>query len=484
MLVKQLRFNNIEISSNLLSFKGFVVSKNNVILSPAFTVSKGLAPSKGSLDGIIIVDGVDYSTLTNIEYSLSSLKNLEIIIDFATEIDIDSIRCVCGSLKQNHFRKIAIDTKSSSGNWVRFNDSIFIPDFKANDVSVKTGSIPFVIASVAIDPFFKDQLIPMNANTLAYNYIARARQPIKTGKYFVEVSVLDFINSDGSRWNCPIGIMETTSILNQFADTGRYCYQVGANTGGFLLEKITNGSYSVLQTVGTGQANNVQWPEMTAGLFIDLDNNKIKIVFNGMFHTNWFDITKSNANASFYPYIQFRNLGANFKHRINSIPLYQYTDLTSEYNTDLFLSKKGWIRYDAISTRKTGLRLLANDNTLIKRKGDRPTDYKTVTAYGKYRLSDSTETGAGYGYFKNSVFIDYPPKEPTSKRVVLYSIVDGKVMQQVWSDSLSGQYEFKFIAMRKPYLIFTYDSDEDYNAVMMGPVYPTLMPQFEGIVKP
>lgn len=58
------------------------------------------------------------------------------------------------------------------------------------------------------------------------------------------------------------------------------------------------------------------------------------------------------------------------------------------------------------------------------------------------------------------------------------------VNYHIWSDSLSGQYEFKFIAMRKPYLIFTYDSDEDYNAVMMGPVYPTLMPQFEGIVKP
>ena len=52
------------------------------------------------------------------------------------------------------------------------------------------------------------------------------------------------------------------------------------------------------------------------------------------------------------------------------------------------------------------------------------------------------------------------------------------------SDPLSGQYEFKFVALRKPYLIFTYDSDEDFNAVILGPVYPTLMPQFEGIVKP
>jgi hypothetical protein len=30
----------------------------------------------------------------------------------------------------------------------------------------------------------------------------------------------------------------------------------------------------------------------------------------------------------------------------------------------------------------------------------------------------------------------------------------------------------------------TVDSDEDYNAVILGPVYPALMPQFEGIVKP
>ena len=64
------------------------------------------------------------------------------------------------------------------------------------------------------------------------------------------------------------------------------------------------------------------------------------------------------------------------------------------------------------------------------------------------------------------------------------NLVDGKAIQQVWSDSLTGQYEFKFIALRKPYLIFTYDSDEDYNAVILRPVNPTLMPQFEGSVKP
>ena len=130
------------------------------------------------------------------------------------------------------------------------------------------------------------------------------------------------------------------------------------------------------------------------------------------------------------------------------------------------------------------MKLQANDNSLIKRRGNNVLDYKAVSSYAKYRLTDVTDTGNGYGYFKNSVFVDYPPKEPTSKRVVLFSIIDGKALQQVWSDPLTGQYEFKFIALRKPYLIFTYDSDENYNAVIMGPVYPTLMPQFEGIVKP
>ena len=483
MLVKQIRFTNIEIASELLSFKGFVVEKNNTILDTTYTILKGPIPSNGSLNGLIINSSVDYSTIVNIEYPLSVVRTLEIIVSFQTEIDIDSIRCVCGPFKENHFKKLVIDTKASSGDWVRFNDANYIPDFVANDLSSKTGFTPVLISSSNIDNFFKDEHRSTN-NTTSFTYIGRNKTPIKTGKYFVEVSVRDFVNSDGSRWNCPIGLIETTSNLNQFADTGRYCYQIGTNTNGFLLEKITNGSYSLLQTVGTGSPNNAIWPELTAGLFIDLDNNKIKVVFNGVFQTDWFDITKSNANASFYLFIQYRNIGGSFSYKVNTVPLYSYSDLTPEYKTDLFNSRKGWIRHETVGYKRNGLKLQVNDNTLIKRRGNNDMDYKTVSSYAKYRLTDITDTGNGYGYFKNSVFIDYPPKEPTSKRVVLFSIIDGKAIQQVWSDPLSGQYEFKFIALRKPYLIFTYDSDEDYNAVILGPVYPTLMPQFEGIVKP
>ena len=483
MLVKQIRFTNIEIATELLSFKGFVVEKNNTILDTTYTILKGPSPSMGSLDGLIINSSVNYSTIVNIEYPLSVVRTLEIIVSFQTEIDIDSIRCVCGPFKENHFKKIVIDTKASSGDWVRFNDANYIPDFVANDLSSKTGFTPVLISSSNIDNFFKDEHRSTN-NTTSFTYIGRNKTPIKTGKYFVEVSVRDFVNSDGSRWNCPIGLIETTSNLNQFADTGRYCYQIGANTNGFLLEKITNGSYSVLQTTGTGLSNNAIWPELTAGLFIDLDNNKIKVVFNGVFQTGWFDITKSNANASFYLFIQYRNLGGSFRYKVNTVPLYSYSDLTPEYKTDIFNSRKGWIRHETVGYKRNGLKLQVNDGSLIKRRGNNVLDYKAVSSYAKYRLSEVTDTGNGYGYFKNSVFIDYPPKEPTSKRVVLFSIIDGKAIQQVWSDPLSGQYEFKFIALRKPYLIFTYDSDEDYNAVILGPVYPALMPQFEGIVKP
>ena len=483
MLVKQIRFTNIEIATELLSFKGFVVEKNNTILDTTYTILKGPSPSKGSLDGLIINSSVNYSTIVNIEYPLSVVRTLEIIVSFQTEIDIDSIRCVCGPFKENHFKKIVIDTKASSGDWVRFNDANYIPDFVANDLSSKTGFTPILISSSNIDNFFKDEHTSTN-NTTSFNYIGRNKTAIKTGKYFVEVSIRNFVNSDGLRSNCPIGLIETTSNLNQFEDTGRYCYQVGANPTGFLLEKITNGSYSVLQTTGTGLPNNAIWPELTAGLFIDLDNNKIKVVFNGVFQIGWLDITKSNANASFYLFIQYRNLGGSFRYKVNTVPLYSYSDLTPEYKTDLFNNRKGWIKRETVGYKRSGLKLQVNGGSLINRRGNNVLDYKTVSSYAKYRLSEVTDTGNGYGYFKNSVFIDYPPKEPTSKRVVLFSIIDGKAIQQVWSDRLSGQYEFKFIALRKPYLIFTYDSDEDYNAVIMGPVYPTLMPQFEGIVKP
>jgi len=127
------------------------------------------------------------------------------------------------------------------------------------------------------------------------------------------------------------------------------------------------------------------------------------------------------------------------------------------------------------------LKLQANDNSLIKRRGNNVLDYKAVSSYAKYRLSEVTDTGNGYGYFKNSVFIDYPPKEPTSKRVLLYSITDNEMQQITWSNPLTGEFEFKNVKMKQPYLIITYDSDEDYNGVVVGPVYPTLMPKYEGL---
>jgi hypothetical protein len=339
MLVKQIRFTNIEIATELLSFKGFVVEKNNTILDTTYTILKGPSPSKGSLDGLILNSSVDYSTIVNIEYPLSVVRTLEIIVSFQTEIDIDSIRCVCGPFKENHFKKIVIDTKATSGDWVRFSDVNYIPDFVANDVcsSLKKLSILLLEISIGVNPVFE---LKSSNNTTSFTYIGRNKTPIKTGKYFVEVSIRNFVNSDGLRWNNPIGLIETTSNLNQFSDTGRYCYQIGTNTNGFLLEKITNGSYSILQTVGTGLSNSAIWPELTAGLFIDLDNNKIKVVFNGVFQTDWHDITKSNANASFYLFIQYRNLGGSFRYKVNTVPLYSYSDLTPEYKTDLLNSKK------------------------------------------------------------------------------------------------------------------------------------------------
>ena len=113
MLVKQIRFTNIEIATELLSFKGFVVEKNNTILDTTYTILKGPSPSMGSLDGLIINSSVNCSTIVNIEYPLSVVRTLEIIVSFQTEIDIDSIRCVCGPFKENHFKKIVIDTKAT-----------------------------------------------------------------------------------------------------------------------------------------------------------------------------------------------------------------------------------------------------------------------------------------------------------------------------------------------------------------------------------
>ena len=235
--------------------------------------------------------------------------------------------------------------------------------------------------------------------------------------------------------------------------------------------------------IGTGYPSNIVWPEITIGFLVDLDNSRLKIVYNGSTESSWITLTKTKPNQEFVFFTEFQRIGVGTEFTINHQPKYTYPDLTADYRRDHFALPVGWIKKEAVVLNKPFKAYIDAPYTYARR-GILNIGFpfhKTIPSYHA-RTDGDIDNPNSYGYFKNTVFIDYPPKEPISKKVQLFSISDNKVIQQVWSDALTGQYEFKYIRMNQAYLIYTFDHNEDYNAQIIGPVYPELMPEFVGKV--
>lgn len=495
MKAKQLRFKNIIVSSDKLAFKGFIIKNGPNIVNVDFTVTKSQLPVSGTLQQLIIKPNTDYNSLESIIFLATEIhkKSFEIIIDLATEIDFDNIQCVCGDSENNHFKVLNISYKGLTGDWFRFNKPNSIPVYNRNDVgSGYSNYIDLVTylriirhGSDTIKNTYKDTT---TGSSTTWEVILKNSLKISTGKHFVETTLSNSDRITGNSYSVIPGIFEAETPYNVFSTTGgQKGVYITRDSTGYIVRQMNGNSDTTLGTFGVGFGNNVVWTEATIGMFVDLDASKIKFVANGIYETAWFSFTKSKPNQEYFIVAQLRNLGANAEFSINYPHKYTYTDLTPDWNDKHFISTNGWQRKTAITVKKSSRskerRSYINWPWTLKARGliNDNVKYQNITQPYIWRVSEHDESRWGYGYFKNSVFIDYPPKEPTSKRVMLFSINDNEMQQVTWSNPLTGEFEFKNVKMKQPYLIFTYDSDEDYNGVVVGPVYPTLMPKYEGL---
>lgn len=495
MKAKQLRFKSILVSSDKLAFKGFIIKNGNNIVNVDFTVTKSQLPVSGTLQQLIIKPNIDYSTLESIVFSGTEVhkRSFEIIVDFATEIDFDNIQCVCGDTEKDHFKALSISYKGLTGDWIRFNKPNSIPVYNRNDVGSGYSTYMDLVTYTNITRYRSDTIKNTYAGTVtnsstSWDFVSKNATKISTGKHFVEISLLNSDRITGSSYAVPIGIFEVETPYGTYATTGgQKGVYISRNNNGHRIVQMTGSAETQLALIGVGFADNVNWPECTIGMFVDFDTSKIKFVVNGIYESAWFTFTKTKTGQEFYLVTQIRNMGANAEFSVNYPHKYTYTDLTPDWNNRHFITTDGWKRKPAITSRKSSKTKVRRSYIdwpwTMKARGLMNNDVKYQNNFPQYiwRVSEHDESRWGYGYFKNSVFIDYPPKEPTSKRVMLFSINDNEMQQITWSNPLTGEFEFKNVKMKQPYLIFTYDSDEDFNAVVVGPVYPTLMPRYVGL---
>ena len=491
MKVKQIKFKDFLNSSGKIAFKGFVLKNGSNIVNVNFTVLKGQPLLNGSLEQLLIKEATNYSLLGNIEISSSvyNKDDFEIIIDLASEVDFDNIQCVCNNNEKYHFKNIRIEYKASTGNWKRFNKNAFIPAFLENNIGVSQ-SADFEILNqynVTINNENYINTFFAGVKNNQHSFTIRNHTPFDSGKHFYEVTFSKIDRNTSNSYLIGTSIIENNSDISNFTVTNKKGYFFSwTAASGYGIHRLNGSTEASIGTVK--QSTDSVLPELTIGFFIDLVANKVKFVVNGYIESLWYDIVKTTADQKFYFVTQVRNMGQNLEFTLNTTPKYSYADLTEEYKRDHFKLNDGWKKtFPAIVLKKP--RNSTADYPFIPwpwnvaeynlvGKGIKFTHKKD---YSIYRLTNLGESVWGYGYFKSTVQIDYPPVQPTSKRVVLFSISENKPLQTTWSNPLTGEYEFKRVKMKEPYLIFTYDSDEDYNAVVICPVYPSLMPEFVGL---
>jgi hypothetical protein len=71
----------------------------------------------------------------------------------------------------------------------------------------------------------------------------------------------------------------------------------------------------------------------------------------------------------------------------------------------------------------------------------------------------------GNGRIVGSVAIKGSPNSPVQRRVRLFNEKTGMLVREVFSDPITGAYEFLYISMDHKYTVMTYDYDNNYRAV-------------------
>lgn len=82
----------------------------------------------------------------------------------------------------------------------------------------------------------------------------------------------------------------------------------------------------------------------------------------------------------------------------------------------------------------------------------------------------------GLGRIYGTVKVDGSPDTPVFRRVRLHRDKDGMVVNEQWSDPVTGAYDFQYIQTGYTYTVIAYDHTEDFRAVVADRIEPELMP--------
>ena len=88
---------------------------------------------------------------------------------------------------------------------------------------------------------------------------------------------------------------------------------------------------------------------------------------------------------------------------------------------------------------------------------------------------DLSEFG-GAGRIAGSVKAMGTPDFPVWRRVRLFDQRDNRLVREVWSNPVTGDYAFEYINPERLYVVIAYDHTGQYNAVISDNLTPEPMP--------
>lgn len=76
----------------------------------------------------------------------------------------------------------------------------------------------------------------------------------------------------------------------------------------------------------------------------------------------------------------------------------------------------------------------------------------------------------GNGFIEGTVSIDALPPYPVHRKVRVFDQSNGVLVDQVWSDEVTGEYRFENLATDKIYVVMAHDYTGTYNAEIIDNV--------------
>ena len=95
---------------------------------------------------------------------------------------------------------------------------------------------------------------------------------------------------------------------------------------------------------------------------------------------------------------------------------------------------------------------------------------------GSVKDTSSGVLGTGRGRITGTVKEKGTPNAPVYRKVWLIRERDGLLMREIWSDPVTGGYDFKFIDELQKFTVISYDENHAFRAVVADNLVPELLP--------